>query len=95
MSKVVLTAPLECSTSIPAKPSLFPNEVQILNAKPHKELIGSGGDNVLQLDIADLSDHCLVISLQMLEVWLCQWPSLTGIEHCASRTRAVHGAILS
>ena len=40
-------------------------------------------DNVLQLDIADLSDHCPVISLQRLEVWLCQWPSLTGMEHCA------------
>ena len=39
-------------------------------------------DNVLRLDIADLSDHCPVVSLQMLEVWLCQWPSLTGRKHC-------------
>ena len=58
--------------SIPAEPSLLQNEVQILNAKPRKLLTGSGGENVLRLDIADLSDHCPVISLQTLEVWLCQ-----------------------
>ena len=72
------------------KPSPLQNEVQILNAKPRKKLIGSGGDNVLQLDIADLSDHYPVILLQTLEVWLCQWPSLTGMEHCTPQTRAVH-----
>ena len=44
----------------------------------------------MRLDIADLSDHCPVISLQTLEVRLCQWPSLTGVEHCAPHTRAVH-----
>ena len=76
--------------SIPAVP-LLQNEVQILNAKPRKLLIGSG-DNVLLLDVADLSDHCPVISLQMLEVWLCQWPSLTSMEHCAPHTRIVHVA---
>ena len=53
----------------------------------------SCGDNVLRLEIADLSDHCPVISLQMLEVWLCQWPILTGMEHCALHTRAVHAAM--
>ena len=37
-----------------------------------------------------MSDHCPVISLQTLEVWFCQWPSLTGMEHCAPHTRAVH-----
>ena len=26
----------------------------------------------------------------MQEVWLCQWPSLAGMEHCALHTRAVH-----
>ena len=31
-----------------------------------------GGDNVLRLDIEDMSDHCPVISLQTLEVWLLQ-----------------------
>ena len=36
----------------------------------------------LRPDIADLSDHCPVISLQTLEVRLCQWPSLAGMEHC-------------
>ena len=30
--------------------------------------------------IADLSDHCSVISLQMLEAGLCYWPSFTGME---------------
>ena len=25
--------------------------------------------------------------------WLCQWPSLAGIEHCAPHTRAVHMAM--
>ena len=54
---------------------------------------GPGGDNVLQLDIADLSGDCSVISLQMLEIWLCQWPSLAGMEHCAPHTRAVHRAM--
>ena len=37
---------------------------------PHKQLIGPDGDNVLRLDIADLSDHCPVILLQTLAVWL-------------------------
>ena len=78
--------------SIPAEPSLLQNVVHIFNAKPGKSLIGSGGDNVLRLDIAELSDHCPVISLYTLEVWLCQWPSLTGMEHCTPHTRAVHVA---
>ena len=72
--------------SIPAEPSLLQNEVQILNAKPRKYLIGSRGDNVLPLDVADLSDHCPLILLHMLEIWLCQWPDLTGMEHCAPHT---------
>ena len=60
--------------SIPSESSLFQNEVQILNAKSHKYLTGPGGY------IADLSDHIPVISLQTLEIRLCQWPSLTGME---------------
>ena len=76
--------------SIPSKSSLRQNEVQILYAKPHKQLIGPGGDNVLRPDIADPSDHCPVISRQTLEVRLCQWPSLAGMEHCAPHTRAAH-----
>ena len=50
------------------------------------------GDNFLWTDIADLSDHCPVISLQTLEIRLCQWPSLAGMEHSAPHTRAVHTA---
>ena len=55
--------------SIPSESSLLQNEVQILNAKPHKKLTGPGGDNFLPPDIAELSDHCPVILLQTLEVW--------------------------
>ena len=40
----------------------------------------------MRLDFADLSDHCPVILLQMLEVWLYQWPSLNGMEHCTLYT---------
>ena len=43
--------------SIPSESSLLQNEVQILNAKPHK-LIGPGGDSVMQPDIAGLSFRC-------------------------------------
>ena len=35
---------------------------------------------------------CLIIPLQTLKVWLCQWPSLAGMEHCTPHTRAVHTA---
>ena len=61
-------------------------------SKKKKKLIGPDGDNVLRLDIAGLSDLCPVIPLQTLEVWLCQWPSLTGMEHYAPHTRAAHAA---
>ena len=47
----------------------------------------------MRLDTADLSDHYPVISLQTQEIWLCQWPSLTGMEHCVLHTRAVHMAM--
>ena len=36
-----------------------------------------------------LSDHCPGISLQTLEVLLCQWPSLTGME-IALRTQELY-----
>ena len=38
------------------------------------------------LTLIDLSHHCPIILLQTLEVWLCQWPSLTGIEHYLPHT---------
>ena len=53
---------------------------------------GPDGGSFLWFNIADLSDHCSVISLQMLEAGLCYWPSFTGMEHCAPHTRAVHTA---
>ena len=37
--------------------------------------------SVLWFNIADLSDHCTVISLQTLEAGLSKWPSFTGMEH--------------
>ena len=33
-----------------------------------------------------------VISLQTLGVWLCQWPNLTGMEHCAPHTKLYTGS---
>ena len=78
---------------IPVELPPLQDEVQILNAKLHKKLIGPDGDNVLRLIIADLSDHCLVIQLQTLEVWLFQWPSLTGIEHCAPHMSCTSGHV--
>ena len=60
--------------SIPAEPSLFQYEVQVFNAEPCN---GPDGGSVLWFNIADLSDHCSVISLQMLEAGLCYWPSFT------------------
>ena len=93
MSQAVLTAPLERSTCPYQRYLfLFQDEVKILNTELRKKLIGPDGDNVLRFDNADLSDHCLVVPLQTLEVWLCQWLSLTGMEHCARHTRAVHAA---
>ena len=80
--------------SIPAEPSLPQNKVQTLNAKPFKKLSEPDGDNVLRLDIADLSDHCPDMPLQTLEVWLCQWPSITGMEHCAQHTRYTRSCVL-
>ena len=66
---------------ITSEPSLLQDLVQALHAKLRKKLIGPDGDNVVRSDIADLSDHCPVIPLQTLEVWLCPWPNLTSMEH--------------
>ena len=58
---------------VPVEPSLLQNEVQILNAKPPSSSLDLAiGDNVLWLDIADLSDHWPAMPLQTLKVWLCQ-----------------------
>ena len=57
--------------SIPVEPSLFQYEIQVFNYEPCKYLNGPDGGSVLWFNIADLSDHCSVISLQTLEAWLC------------------------
>ena len=96
MSKAVLTAPLECSTC-PYQWSRFSFRMRSRSSTQTRTSSslgpGSGGDNVLRFDIADLSDHCPVNSLQILEVWLCQWPSLTGMEHCSLHSTPVHMAM--
>ena len=56
-----VTGRLDCTirafhVSMPAEPSLPQDEVQVFNAK---WLIEADGENVLRLDIAVLSDHCL------------------------------------
>ena len=92
MSKAVLTAPLEPSTC-PYYRSLLSFRMRSRSSMPSHT--SSSLDLVVTMswsDIADLSDHCSVILLQTLEVWLCQWPSLAGMEHCAPHTRAVHMA---
>ena len=78
--------------SIPAEPSLFQYEVQVFNSEPCKLLSGPEGGSVFWFNIADLSDHCSVISLQTQEAGLCYWPSFTGMEPCSPHTRAVHTA---
>ena len=72
--------------SIPAEPSLFQKSRSSMPSHASSSL-----DLVVTMSCG-LSNHCPVISLQTLEVWLCQWPSLTGMEHCALHTRAVHAA---
>ena len=57
--------------SIPAEPSLFQDEVQVFNAEPCKLLSGPDVGSVPWLNIADLSDHGFVISLQSLEAGVC------------------------
>ena len=57
--------------SIPAKPYLFQYEVQVFNAEQCKQLSGPDGGSVLWFNIADLSDHGSVITLQTLEAGLC------------------------
>ena len=43
-------------------------------------------------DIADLSNHCTVFTLQALKISLGQQPSVTGMVHQAPHARAVHMA---
>ena len=60
---------------------------QIYNVRPQDTVTTRSDELLVQLGIEDLSDHCPVISLQTLEVRLCQWPSLAGMEHCTPHTR--------
>ena len=92
MSKAVLTAPLEHSTC-PYQWSLLSFRMRSRSSMP--SCASSSLDlvvTVLQPDTADLFDHCPVIPLQTFEVWFCQRPNLSGVEHCPQHTRAVHMA---
>ena len=67
--------------SIPGTPSLLKNEVQILNAKLHKKLIGPGGDNVLRPDIADLSHSTADIGSLALSMAKSHWHGALRFAH--------------
>ena len=91
--KGFLTAPLECSTC-PYQWSLLSFRMNSRSSMPSRA--SSSLDLVVTmscgLTLTDLSHHCPIILLQTPEVWLCQCPSLTGIEHYLPHTRAVHAA---
>ena len=66
LSAIPLSAASMSSCS--CQPSFLQKTVQILSAKSCKELIGPGGDNVVHLDIADLSNQCPVFPLHMWRI---------------------------
>ena len=88
MSKAVLTAPLEHSTC-PYHRSLLSFRMRSRSSMP--SCTSSSLDLVVTMSCGLTLQICLITALSFrCEVWLCQWPSLTGIEHCALHTRAVH-----
>ena len=90
MSKAVLTAPLQRSTC-PYHRSLLSFRMRSRSSMPSHT--SSSLDLAVTMSCSLTLQICLIISLQMLEVWLCQWPSLAGMEHCAPHTRAVYTAL--
>ena len=92
MWKAVLTAPLERSTC-PYQQSLLSFRMRSRSSIP--SCASSSKDLVVTMSCGLTLQICLIISvipLQMLEVWFCQLPSLTGMEHCSLHTRVVHTA---
>ena len=86
-----LTAPLEHSRC-PYQPSLL--SFRMRSSVPSNA--SSSLDLMLTMSSRLTLQICLIIAvipLQTLEVWLCQWPSLTGIEHCA--LKILHFKIVS
>ena len=81
--KAVLTAPLERS-ACPFQRNLLSFRMRSRFSMPSRAtyLTGSGGDNILRLDIADLSDHCPFISLQPLKIWQTNNIIKKKIIHC-------------
>ena len=81
LSQAVLTAPLESSTC-PYHGSLLSFRMRSRSSMPGRA--SSSLDLMVTMSCSltlQMSDHCPVIPLQTLEVCLCQWPSLTGMEH--------------
>ena len=92
MSQAVLTVPLERSTC-PYQRSLLSITMKSRSSMPSRA--SSSLDLMVTMSCGLTLQICLIITvipLQMLEVWHCHWPSLTGMEHCAPHTRAVHTA---
>ena len=90
MSKAVLTAPLERSTCS-YQQSLFSFRMR----SSYSMQTHTSSSMVLVVTMScglplQISHHCPVNSLQTLEVWLCQWPRLTGMEHCSLHSTLVH-----
>ena len=77
--------------SIPAESSVLQNEVQIINARHASSSLDLICDNVLRLNIADLSDNCRHSAAEVGGLALSVAKS-HGMEH-APHTRAVHAAM--
>ena len=90
ISHAVLTAPLECFTC--------PNQRSLLSLKMRlRSSSSSFASSLLDQTVTTSSglilQICLIIALQALQVRLGQWQSFTGMEHGATRARAVYMAM--
>ena len=89
-SKAVSTAPLERSTCPYQRSHLFFRMRSRFSMPSH---VSSSLDLVVTVSCGLTVQICLIIALSFrCRHWLCQWPSLTGMEHCALHTRAVYVA---
>lgn len=90
---VDLMALLEHHMSIPAKPFLSQNEVEILKTKPCQQLTRSYSGYILWLDVTDLFDHGPVITLETLEAWPGHGLGFNCMEHHGPSASAVNTAV--
>ena len=93
MSKAVLTTPLEHLTC-PYQLSLLSFRMRSRSSIPSRA--GSSLDLVVTMSCSLTLQICLKFTLSFhCRRWgfsFCQWPSLTGMEHCTPHTRAEHVA---